>query len=164
CQRMLRAEAPRRAPTPVRHHAHQHERGRDIQNAQPQEREVAPGPIRTQALFRPERSERGEQRADEQLQRSSRNPRHEPVARTPEGADEQHRSYRPDRRRGDRMVSSTEGDDDHRDLEPLERDPSERKEEARPVEAVSDVLLDLLLANAGSPAVSGDAPDAFAYP
>ncbi len=62
------------------------------------------------------------------------------------------------------MVSSTEGDDDHRDLEPLERDAPERKEEARPVEAVSDVLLDLLLADADSPAVSGDDPDPFAQP
>jgi hypothetical protein len=62
------------------------------------------------------------------------------------------------------MVGSTEGDDDHRDLESLERDSPEREEEAGPVEAACDVLLDLLLADAGGPAVSGDAPDAFAYP
>jgi hypothetical protein len=42
----------------------------DVQVAQPKEREVAPGPVRAQSLIRSERSERGEQRADEQLQRS----------------------------------------------------------------------------------------------
>src|SRR6266404_2351881 len=133
---------------PVRNDAYQREGGRHVESHQPQQREVAPGPIRAQAFARPERSERGEQRADEHLQRSPRNPRHDAVARGPEGADEQHRSCGPDRGRADRMVGSAEGDDDYRDLEPLERDAPEREEEARPVEAVADALLDLLLADA----------------
>jgi enamine deaminase RidA (YjgF/YER057c/UK114 family) len=58
------------------------------------------------------------------------------------------------------MGRDAESDDDHRDLEPFKRDAPESQDEPRPVEPISDVLLDPLLADAGadayqsSPAVS----------
>src|SRR5207245_4452197 len=123
-------------------------RRNDVQRQQAEDGAITGGPLNAKAFERPERTERGEQDADHQLEEAARDPGHDPLQNQTYRANDDHSRDSADDGHTQLVGVGAERDDDERDLEPFEDDRLEGQHERSPVESGAGPLRRLVLGGA----------------